>query len=248
MTTYETFLNQTRGIVDKLLRGIVETETGEMVRVDPQQVRARFADGVAAFLKPWLQWHDAHNTKTKIPTHNPIDWPNDRSGVFDWDACAYTTLAVIHDWLASATEPDGRIIDLKTKGWLGLRISMFESIRTQEPQAGYTKECIESCIRYVSDELSQREAQIKASAAEPPTKSPVQLEADAFTILCNLADSPTRLKQADLQECTKPSMDRHTVSRHLKQLTKLGFVDYNPSDKKGASITQAGKAYLQNKQ
>jgi len=76
---------------------------------------------------------------------------------------------------------------------------------------------------------------------------PVQLEAHAFTILCNLADSPTRLVQAELQECASPSMTRRTVSRHLKRLTTLGFVDYNPSDKKGASITQAGKAYLENK-
>jgi hypothetical protein len=72
----------------------------------------------------------------------------------------------------------------------------------------------------------------------------VQLEAGAYKILRTLASSPTRLKQDDLGACEDPSMDRKTVRRHLEALKEGSLIDYNPRDKKGAAITERGRAYL----
>jgi DNA-binding transcriptional ArsR family regulator len=82
---------------------------------------------------------------------------------------------------------------------------------------------------------------------EPAQETPIehiQLEDGAYKILHTLGSSPTRLHQEELSLCEDPSMDRRTVSRHLRILKAHGLIDYNPRDKKGATILEKGRAYL----
>lgn len=98
------------------------------------------------------------------------------------------------------------------------------------------------------NEIGERLRMAKNGTKQPGatvTGEPPQLEGDAYTILCTLADSPTRLKQVDLQHCTRPRMDRKTVSKHLKILAKDGLVEYDAKNKKGASITSQGRAFFE---
>lgn len=155
---YSQYLSGVRGIVDTMLYGTVKTHAGETVRVDPQQVKERFKGCVSVFLAAWLRWHDSRKSKPLMLPTNPINWPKDATGIFTEikEACFYTTLAVIHDSIASAIEPNGRIIDPKTEGWKGLRSIMYRHcIVGQDQQAGYTRELIDAAVRVVQDDLIQ---------------------------------------------------------------------------------------------
>lgn len=152
------YLSSVRGLVDTMLYGTVRTYAGGTVRVDPQQVKERFKGCVSVFLAAWLHWHDSHKNEPLTLPANPINWPKDTTGIFTEikDACFYTTLAVIHDSIASAIEPNGRIIDPKMEGWKGLKSVLYHHCMLgQDQQAGYTRELIDEAVRVVQNDLIQ---------------------------------------------------------------------------------------------
>jgi hypothetical protein len=152
------YLSGVRGIVDTMLDGTAETRAGEIIRVDPQRVKERFKERVLVFLAAWRRWHASPEAGPVALAANPINWPKDITGVFTQmkDACFYTTLALIHDCIASAIEPNGRIIDSETEDWKGLKSVMYHHcILGQDQQAGYTRELIDKAARAVQDDLIQ---------------------------------------------------------------------------------------------
>jgi DNA-binding transcriptional ArsR family regulator len=152
--------------------------------------------------------------------------------------CHYAVVIAIHDNGLPECERFG-----PADGWPD---QVYHLIYLPTPESR-----IERQIRRIRRAWERVKLDLSASVKSPapvlpkaPPKTTIQLEDDALAILCTLADSPSRLKQSDLTIIGETRLHRKTVSRHLKVLMELGFIDYNPMAKKGAGITPKGRDYL----
>lgn len=180
----------------------------------------------------------------------------------------------VHDrtqWHRQLTDVCSRLVELVSSCLSDRKIDMdrldclYREYLDVLGQTGFfvnvqTNEMEREHARFVRDFVKQRRAHDAAETgagtlnrafrvveADMAQASPPQLTEGAFTILCTLADSPTCLMQVDLQQCTKPNMDRKTVSKHLQALVREGLIEYNPRNKQGAIITPRGRQFLDRK-
>jgi DNA-binding MarR family transcriptional regulator len=104
---------------------------------------------------------------------------------------------------------------------------------------GYNEGTIKEALRHVKKDLLDN-----AEAAEGANRTG-QLQDGEFTVLCQLTEGPTTMTQVDVENAT--GISRKTVGKHLKALVDRGFVCYSKGKRGGASITQAGRDFLENK-
>jgi len=177
-----------------------------------------------------------------IPVHDRTEWHRQFM-----DVCS--RLVELVNACLSDRKTDMDRLDCLYREYLDVlgQIGFFLNVQANEMEREHA--------RFVRDFAKQRRAHDAAKTgagtlvvqADMAQTSPPQITEGAFTILCALADSPTRLMQADLQQCTKPNMDRKTVSKHLQALVREGLIEYNPRNKQGAIITQKGRQFLDRK-